>query len=367
MTFISYSDNLEDVMLWRAFRELDRGYYIDILAGSRAQGSVTRAFHERGWVGLHVTPDTAAYKTGANERPRDIHLNTAVGSSDVDQVRTLASIWQDCLSSDQPVQFLHLDAPGTEKNVIQGNDWTRFRPWVVVIALRSAERKLDSREEWERLLLGHQYRFAYADGLNRFYVAEEHSALLQCFQYPPNVFDDYMTDSHERAESALAEATLRLRAMETKYQEVLRQSLGAKSETDRAQAQQIELKAELQAVHDSLSWRMTSPVRRLQSFLRNVLGAGWKSRLQSAIKKPIVYLAKKILSHRAVKALVVRLATRLGVYDRFRSVLSGQSFFGGQGPNEPYAPSRYWIATARSRRVRSDLNAEVEHIKRERV
>ncbi len=406
MTFISYSDNLEDVMLWRAFADLGRGHYLDILAGSRAQGSVTRAFYEKGWVGLNVTADTTVYQTLTHDRPKDIHLNAAVGDSDVDQVKTLASLWQACLPGDQPVHFLHLDAAGTEKQVILGNDWTRFRPWVLVIASRSASGevgadevgpdgasgeagldeagsgevvsgksgsaeagsdKADSHQAWEPLLLGHQYRFAYADGVNRFYVAQEHGERLSCFQYPPNVFDDYITEPHQRAELALTEATLRLRAMETRYQQVLQQSLGAKSMADRAQAELIACRAELQATYDSLSWRITSPVRRLQSLLRSLLGAGWKSRLKSAIKKPIVYLARKILSHRASKAFVIRLATRLGVYERFRSLLSGQSFFGGQGPNEPYAPSRYWIATARSRRVRSDLNAEVEQIRRERA
>ena len=217
------------------------------------------------------------------------------------------------------------------------------------------------------MLLGHQYRFAYADGVNRFYVAQEHGERLSCFQYPPNIYDDYITEPHHRAELALTEAILRLRAMETRYQQVLQQSLEAKSMSDWAQAELIGCQAQLHSIENSLFWRITSPLRKVKAVLRSLLGAGWKSRLKSAIKKPIVSIARKILSHRASKAFVIRLATRLGVYERFRSLLSGQSFFGGQGPNEPYAPSRYWIATARSRRVRSDLNAEVEHIKRERA
>ena len=372
MTFVSYAKNLEDVMHQRAFSELDHGCYLDICTGSRANGAVTRAFYEKGWVGLNVMSESTAHQTLAHDRPRDIHLNATVGASDTDQAKTLASIWQACLPGDHPVHFLHLDAAGTEKQVILGNDWTRFRPWILVIASRSTSEavgsdKVDSHQAWEPLLLGHQYRFAYADGMNRFYVAEEHGERLSCFQYPPNIYDDYITEPHQRAESALTEATLLFRAIETRYQQVLQQSLGAKSMTDRVQAELIACRAELQATYESLSWRITSPVRRLQSLLRSLLGAGLKSRLKSSIKKPIVYLARKILSHRASKAFVTRLATRLGVYERFRSLLSGQSFFGGQGPNEPYAPSRYWIATARSRRVRSDLNAEVAQIKRERA
>lgn len=401
MTFVSYAKNLEDVMLQRAFSELDHGCYLDICTGSRANGAVTRAFYEKGWVGLNVLSESTAHQTLAHDRPRDIHLNTIVGASDTDQAKTLASIWQACLSGDQPVHFLHLDAAGTEKQVILGNDWTRFRPWVLVIASRSASEavgseevgseavgsgksgsaeagfdqaladkgsdKADSHQAWEPLLLGHQYRFAYADGVNRFYVAQEHGERLSCFQYPPNIYDDYITEPHQRAELALTEAILRLRAMETRYQQVLQQSLEAKSMSDWAQAELIGCQAQLHSIENSMFWRITSPLRKVKAVLRSLLGAGWKSRLKSAIKKPIVSIARKTLSHRVSKAFVIRLATRLGVYERFRSLLSGQSFFGGQGPNEPYAPSRYWIATARSRRVRSDLNAEVEHIKRERA
>jgi len=378
MAFISFSNNLEDVMLWRVFGDIERGCYVDVHAGSGARGSVTRAFYEKGWVGLNISSDTTAFQTLATERPRDIHLNTSLGPSDDDQGETLASTWQACIPGTQPVHFLHLDAEGTERQAIRGNDWTRFRPWVLVIASRATKHEPDAHEDWEPLLLGHQYRFVYADGLSRFYVAEEHVELLPCFRYPPNVFDDFITEPHDRAESALSEARLRLRAIETKYQEVLSQALGAKFEVDRLKAEEIERKAEMLAVlakHDveiralldSLSWRITYPVRMLQSGIRSLFGPDWKSRLKSTIKKPIVCLARKTLRHRTSKALAIRLVTRLGLYDRFKSLLSGQSFFGAQTPNEPYAPSRYWIATSRSRRVRSDLNAEIEQIKRERA
>ena len=37
-------------------------------------------------------------------------------------------------------------------------------------------------------------------GLNRFYVAQEHPELLDAFQYPPNVFDDYTKSQQIEAE-----------------------------------------------------------------------------------------------------------------------------------------------------------------------
>ena len=54
-------------------------------------------------------------------------------------------------------------------------------------------------QEWEGLVLRAGYIFAYADGLNRFYVAKEHEDLLPAFEYPPNVFDEYVLSSHHQA------------------------------------------------------------------------------------------------------------------------------------------------------------------------
>ena len=47
--------------------------------------------------------------------------------------------------------------------------------------------------EWEALLTGADYRFAWFDGLNRFYVAaEQWAALKHAFVVPPNVFDQWI-------------------------------------------------------------------------------------------------------------------------------------------------------------------------------
>ena len=56
MAFVSHAQNYEDVMLWRALRQVADGFFIDIGAQSADLDSVTRAFSERGWRGLNVEP-----------------------------------------------------------------------------------------------------------------------------------------------------------------------------------------------------------------------------------------------------------------------------------------------------------------------
>lgn len=56
MTIISYAQNFEDVRLWRAFSDVTAGRYLDIGTQDPVQDSVSLAFYERGWRGVHVEP-----------------------------------------------------------------------------------------------------------------------------------------------------------------------------------------------------------------------------------------------------------------------------------------------------------------------
>jgi hypothetical protein len=44
LTFVSYAQNFEDVLLWRALRQVRNGFYIDVGAAHPDIDSVTRAF-----------------------------------------------------------------------------------------------------------------------------------------------------------------------------------------------------------------------------------------------------------------------------------------------------------------------------------
>jgi hypothetical protein len=61
MTFISYAQNYEDVMLWRALKDVSNGFWIDIGAAHPRDLSVTLAFSERGWRASQPPPQIAEY------------------------------------------------------------------------------------------------------------------------------------------------------------------------------------------------------------------------------------------------------------------------------------------------------------------
>ena len=78
MTFVSYAQNYEDVILWRAFRNTEAGHYIDIGAHDPVVDSVSFAFYQAGWRGMHVEP-TPTYAAKLREaRPDEIVIEAAV-------------------------------------------------------------------------------------------------------------------------------------------------------------------------------------------------------------------------------------------------------------------------------------------------
>lgn len=214
-------------MLWRALRQVEQGFYVDVGAGSPDLDSVTRAFSERGWRGINIEPHPKYFAQLAERRPSDINLNVAVGDcvgvvsmhlvdnsglSTADEgiarshreaglimteatvdLTTLAAILQQHLDGSSQIHFLKVDVEGFERAVLNGNDWNLFRPWILVIEATLPNSQIEAHEEWENILIEAGYLFVYADGLNRYYVAREQSELGNAFKYPPNVFDAFTT------------------------------------------------------------------------------------------------------------------------------------------------------------------------------
>jgi FkbM family methyltransferase len=226
MNFVSYAQNLEDVMLWRALGSIDRGFYVDVGAAWPTQDSVTKAFYERGWNGINIEPNPSFAAQLEKERPRDINLPIAAGclegslvlsiipntglstlDSQINQIHashgwhseqlevkvsTLKNILDYHLKEIQDIHFLKIDVEGAEYDVIKGNDWKKYRPWILIIESTLPLSEEQVYAQWEDFLISADYVYCYADGLNRFYVAKEHLRLAKYLKYPPNIFDKYV-------------------------------------------------------------------------------------------------------------------------------------------------------------------------------
>lgn len=285
MTFVSYAQNFEDVMLWRALKHIEHGFYIDVGANDPIADSVTKAFYDRGWHGINIEPLPSHYADLAEVRTRDINLQCAAGdeAGEVDiwefDIRGWATASPDvvlqhkinghegvihqvpvlqlktiCASHvNGEIHFLKIDVEGFEKSVINGMDFSRFRPWILVIEATKPNSMSEVHWEWEGGILSADYEMAYSDGLNRFYVAKEHPELMGAFCYPPNVFDDYKLAAQQSLEEQLRQSELNAQKSEIKAQQA-----------EEATQQYI---MELQSVYASRSWRLTSPVRKFMNFI----------------------------------------------------------------------------------------------------
>jgi FkbM family methyltransferase len=238
MEFVSYAQNLEDVMLYRALKYVEHGCYIDVGAWHPVIDSVTKAFYDRGWRGINIEPEREYFDLLEQDRPEDVNLNVAVGAYQGEMVfyevagtglstadrasadlavgagRSARQITMPCTTLAAVcrehevgvVHFLKIDVEGTEKAVLEGCDFGAVRPWIIVVEANEPNSTRDVSEAWEHLIVSHDYDFVYYDGLNRFYLAAERPEIRQTFTAPPNVFDSYVLYAQIHSQEELAEA-----------------------------------------------------------------------------------------------------------------------------------------------------------------
>jgi FkbM family methyltransferase len=264
VSFISFAQNMEDVMLFRALKQVEHGFYIDVGARDPVDESVTKAFYDRGWSGINVEPLVKYFRLLEQDRNRDINLNVLVGCRQGEQTfyevggTGLSTVKEDyaeyhsaagykiekrvvaCTTLDSicikynvnAVHFLKIDVEGSEQEVLQGINLDTIRPWIVLAEVHAPFGE-DMSMQWEHLLTEKEYQQIYYDGVNRFYLAAEHSDLSEHFRFPPNIFDDYVL-----------------------YRGIVKTEAALRCEADAA-------RKDLQRVYSSRSWRVTAPLRKL--------------------------------------------------------------------------------------------------------
>ena len=221
---ISYAQNFEDIMLYRALRHVSKGFYIDVGAWDPVEDSVTKLFYDIGWSGINVEPVKYWYGRLVAERERDLNLMVAIsnkkgvmkfyevvgtGLSTADEEIALKhkedgyevkEYWVPCLTLNdicstyevEEIHFLKIDVEGKEKEVLEGLDLSKHRPWIIVVESVDPVTQKPVEPAWDEYLFENGYIFVYYDGLNRFYLADEHAELKKYFKYPPCIFDGFI-------------------------------------------------------------------------------------------------------------------------------------------------------------------------------
>lgn len=334
MSFVSYAQNFEDVMLWRALKHIEKGFYVDVGAQHPVIDSVSKAFYERGWRGIHIEPVPQYAELLRKDRPDETVLQVAMADTEgtlelnvipntglstfVDAyaqrhkverayehqrvqvpVLTLKSALRSLARKD--VHWLKIDVEGFEEKVLKGWDSQTLRPWVVVIEATIANSPEADYTSWDPILTAAGYQFVYFDGLNRFYVSNEHAELAEAFSFPPNVFDNVqlsglasselcrgLIESHQASKKELVtqaeKLATELNAANERNAQLQAHAEWLQNEWDAAKAKVDELNhsshhwwtvadglnRELQAVYASRSWRLTAPLRKANFFIKEL-------------------------------------------------------------------------------------------------
>lgn len=163
-TFVSFAQNFEDVVLWRALRHIERGNYVDVGAALPVLDSVSAAFFERGWHGIHLEPEPTCAALLRSARPGDDVIEAAAGAeegvgilrvvpetgwSSLDDrvknhleeadrpfhdiqvaVRTIDAVLTELEFEDRPIHFMKIDVEGQERAALEGSNLRKWKPWV---------------------------------------------------------------------------------------------------------------------------------------------------------------------------------------------------------------------------------------------
>jgi FkbM family methyltransferase len=225
---ISYSQNAEDIVLYRTFKDYPFGVYVDLGSGHPTKGSVTKNLHDKlGWGGVDVEPlpylarelklardrsevlnyaiDCAGGSKTFYEFPEDWALSTL--SRDIalsHQKRGLRCLEQDVKCFDinailemcevhHDFELLKVDVEGKDYEILKSLDFRLWRPWVILVESICPIEKTRLDPQINGFLEKKGYKEVLFDGINSFFLSGERGDLEQRLSVPANSRDFYVS------------------------------------------------------------------------------------------------------------------------------------------------------------------------------
>lgn len=199
----SFSQHGEDLWLDLLLGGQETGFYVDVGANHPRFNSNTQRFYLRGWTGINIEPTHQGHALFEQERPRDINLQVAVApvegettlytlSNDTTlstlnqetarqmaeqlglevregKVRTLplSKIFREYVRG-RSVDFMSIDAEGYDLEVLRTNDWSLYRPTLLVVEMnRNRNAILQLLQHYDyALLINNQVNGLLVDGMS---------------------------------------------------------------------------------------------------------------------------------------------------------------------------------------------------------
>ncbi len=172
----SFSQYQEDLIIDSLLICKSKGFYIDIGANDPDLLSNTKRFYLKGWSGINIEPNPNLYNKLLLNRPNDINLNYGVSSTRgkltfyVMSADTLSSFDKNAAIESGKlhgatlvnevtvntlslidvfnnyvqghVDFMSVDTEGYDLIVLNSNDWTKFRPYAVMVEVNQNDSEI---------------------------------------------------------------------------------------------------------------------------------------------------------------------------------------------------------------------------------
>lgn len=171
----SFGQEGEDLIVGRLFDRVKNGFFVDVGAHHPFRFSNTWLLYQRGWRGINIDAMPGAMDAFRKWRPEDVNIECLVSTSKeplrffqyeepalntlsaeivrrrekdapqyrlkgvVDLVpRRLGEILSEHVPSGQVIDLLNVDVEGHDLEVLESNDWERFKPRAIVAELLGA-------------------------------------------------------------------------------------------------------------------------------------------------------------------------------------------------------------------------------------
>lgn len=203
----SYSQTGEDLVIDGLLGAKENGFYVDVGAGDPIRFNNTRRFYKRGWNGINIEPNLERFRKLCADRERDVNLNIGIGPDD--SIKPFFLFIPDTLSTfsaqeaerykkkgyrlveasgvelhrldevlseycgERRIDFMSVDTEGLDLDVLQSNDWTRFKPRVICVeSVRHGINwnTVEADTGCESLLVNVGYEKVHDSGLNSIYL-----------------------------------------------------------------------------------------------------------------------------------------------------------------------------------------------------
>ncbi len=173
---VSYGQEGEDrvitSLLYKAYGGPypQRGFYVDVGAHDPFRFSNTYLFYKLGWSGINIDAAPGSMRSFSTHRPRDLNLEIGIGkessaatfylfnepalntfdpelamarsippyelTSEVQvAIVPLREVFSKYLPANQSIDLLTIDVEGRDMDVLQSNDWRKYRPKIVAVEI----------------------------------------------------------------------------------------------------------------------------------------------------------------------------------------------------------------------------------------